>query len=133
MSNTYFFSMSATFRSFVQGKITLEELKAGHFVFGPHKDSFNMPIPAFVMTCNVEKPRWQEAADWITPDCLDTPVYEKWLKFIDVIKDVGADRINWTDGKNYPSKIKPLLEQEHKVFWDGVWRKIEEFKYMGDI
>lgn len=134
MARKHFASMSGTFRSYVQGKITLEDLQTAHFVFGPHKDSMNdASIPAFVMSHNVEKPRWVQEAEYVEPSSLDKPVLEQWQKFRAAIKEAYKDeRVVWTDGKNYPSKIKPLLEAGHEVFWDNVWRKAEEFKYMTD-
>lgn len=126
--------MSSTFRAFVEGKINEDNFTEAFFVFGPHKDNINeLSIPSFVMSYNVEKPRWAEEANYVDPNSLDTPVIAQWQKFYQLIKNANMqDRIHWSDGKNYPSKIKPLLESEYEVYWDGSWRKLEEFKYMSD-
>lgn len=135
MGRKHFVSMSGTFRSFVQGKITLEELQSGHFLFGPHKESVGEAnsAPVFVMSHNVEKPRWTHEAEYVEYSSLDKPVAEQWAKFKTVMREAHKEqRITWTDGKNYPAKIKPLLEAGDEVFWDEKWRTVSEFKYMAD-
>ncbi len=135
MTRKYFISMSGTFRSFVQQKITLEDLKGSSFIFGPHKETINeiMYIPWFVLSHNIEKPRWLQDLDSIDSNCVDKAVLDLWKSFMNVILESHhEDRVTWTDGNNYPSKIKPLLEAGHEVYWDGRLRKIEEFKYMSD-
>lgn len=130
----YYMSMSGTFRAFVQGKITLDEIKDSRFIFGPHKDGLgDAAIPNFVLCHNTEKPKWAVEFLYVTPDTLDKPVLEQWTKFRLVMKEAEKEgRITWTDGINYPAKIKPLVEAEHEVFWDGQLLKAEEFKYMTD-
>ena len=130
----YFVSMSGTFRSFLHGSITPEDLQVGHFVFGPHKDCMGeVSVPAFVMSHNIEKPRWVQEADYVDAGSLDKPVLEEWKKFLASLKEAyNNERIKWTDGINYPAKIKPIIEAGFDVYWDGKWRTASEFGYMVD-
>lgn len=131
----YYASMSGTFRAYCDGKLKLEELAEANFLFGPHKDCVTTDdvAPAFTLGHNTEKPRWQMEADYVHLGSLDKPVAELWLKFRDIVKDaMKQSRVTWGDGKNYPAKIKPLLENQHEVYWNGMWQTIDQFKYMSD-
>jgi hypothetical protein len=131
----YYVSMSGIFRSFIQQKITLEELKDAYFVFGQHKDGLDShALPSFVLSHNVDKPRWvQDGVDYVSSDSIDASLLQSWSRFMEVIKVAQKnERISWSDGKNYPGKIRVLLENGHEVYWDNRWRKKEEFKYMAE-
>jgi len=131
----HFMSMAGTFRSYLAGQITSEDLEAGVLLFGPHQAAFgsDQAIPAFVLGHNREKPRHVQEAEYVDQAALDAPVFEQWAKFKQLVKTAIADgRVQWTDGKNYPAKAKPLITAGHEVFLDGRWLLLGELKYLDD-
>ena len=130
----YFVSMSSTFSAFAEGKVTLEDMTVGHFLFGPHKETLKNEgvATAFALAHNKEKPAYEPEAQYVGNDSLDAPVKEVWLRFRTLCKDAEKEgRIHWGDGKNYPGKIKPLLQQSNEVYWSGRWCRFEDFTYVG--
>ena len=128
-----FMSMSSTFRSFVEGKITVDDIRGGILHFGPHKDAIasEAAIPVFATSFNTEKPKYGSDAEYVDAASLDKEVAEKWLKFKLLVRDAERnDRVQWSDGKNYPGKIHQYLAAGHEVFWEGCWQQMGHYKHL---
>lgn len=130
----YFFSFSSTFSSFLEGKLSLEELKEGYFVFGPVKEhvlSQNGRVHVLASRFNKEKLKIHET-EWIPETYLDELVLQKWLSFKGLLKELNQERVIWKEGKNYPRKCYIFLKDGHEVFWNGCWQKLENFNYLSE-
>ena len=130
-----FISMSSTFRSFVEGKLTVDDIRNGTLLCGPHKDAINSEaaIPVFVTSFNQEKPKYGSDAEYVDAASLDQSVAEKWLKFKLLVREAERhERVVWSDAKNYPGKIMHYLATGHEVFWEGSWQQLGHYKHLAE-
>lgn len=132
----YFFSFTNTMHHYFIGKITLEELKAGQFVFS--KDRGTMlagHIPTKVTIYNKEKPYLlPNAYSVVGEDQLDESVKEKWRTFYQLLieKDKAGEIIWQRGGESYMRKIVEYLKSGHEAVFDGQLQKLEWYKWLDE-
>lgn len=132
----YFFSFTNTMHHFFIGKITLEELKAGQFVFS--KDRGTMlagHIPTKVTIYNKDKPYLlPNSYPVVSEDQLDESVRDKWRTFCQLLieKDRAGEIIWQRGGESYMRKIVEYLKSGHEAVFDGQLQKLEWYKWLDE-
>lgn len=130
----HYLSLSGTFRSYMEGKVTLQEMADGTLVIGPHKDGLHTAdvVPSFILAYNTEKPKYVVEAEWLGKENVDEQVLLRWSEFHKIVLAMHKEgRVRYTPGTNYPAQAKELLSgNDAKVFFNGQWVVADELKYL---
>jgi len=121
--NKYYFSFSNILDCYMNGILTLEELKVGWFVLGWRKgDLLSSGIPTKVTYYNKNLPIVHNVG-MINPEKVDPEVLSKYV----LLKEVLIDRDNggyviWNPGvANYPQRAREYIKAGNDVFFWRTW------------